>query len=165
MNADSARQAHPEIFSHLSGETTEELLRAWRDNDRTMWVPEAFEVMRALLTERLGHAPSPQGAPRADVDDELDPDIDEIAAPTAGRESLESDAASLEPRDQDANDDELYGDLLDRLAERFVCPACGHQGGEAESGGPAHDYAFVACEVCGATAVFKLSVIDRGGKP
>lgn len=160
MNPEAARQSHPVIYHHLAGETTDELLRAWSENDRTMWLPEAFDVMQALLTERLGHAPPTQGAPRIDVDDELDPDIDEIAAPTTGRPLPVLDEGDGETGVyESAEDEEPYGALLDRLAEHYVCQVCGHRGGEAESGGPARDYAFVACEACGFTGIYKLSVL------
>jgi hypothetical protein len=64
------------IIDHLREKETDELLAIWEENDRTEWTEEAFEVMRAILLERLGRVPD-QGTPRDEYDDPLDDEEDQ----------------------------------------------------------------------------------------
>ncbi len=162
MDVNAAQVSYPEIYNHLSGESTSDVLRAWRENDGEMWVPEAFEVMEGLLTERLGHAPPPRGTPHGDIENALDGGIDEIASPTAGDDDELADDEDDEDEGDDADsDEETYGPILETLSERYVCGVCKSVGAVVESGGPARDYAFASCLQCGHADVYNLAILEQ----
>lgn len=49
-----------QIYKELNLRETEDLLEIWRTNDHEDWSDTAFEVIKEILTERLGEIP-PQG--------------------------------------------------------------------------------------------------------
>ncbi len=57
-----------QIRSSMLLKTTEELVEIWQMNDRNEWSPEAFQVVKELLIERLGTLPKQQ-YPSKDVTD------------------------------------------------------------------------------------------------
>ena len=63
------------IQENMRTETTEKLLQIWGQNDREEWSEEAFEAIRALLTER-GFTPPPQAVARRSDPKREGPDLD-----------------------------------------------------------------------------------------
>jgi lipopolysaccharide biosynthesis regulator YciM len=47
-----------QIYINLVTKDTEELLDIWQDVDTSEWEKEAFEIIKEILLERLGHVPS-----------------------------------------------------------------------------------------------------------
>ena len=58
-------------FKSLNLKETDELLEIWKTNDRTEWSDTAFEVIEALLNERIGQIPS-QNEPVFEHKDNID---------------------------------------------------------------------------------------------
>jgi hypothetical protein len=46
------------IYNNFDQKETDELIGIWQANDRVEWTDEAFDVLREILQERLGEAPS-----------------------------------------------------------------------------------------------------------
>jgi hypothetical protein len=46
-----------QIHNELNLRETEDLLEIWRANDHEEWSDTAFEVIREILSERLGEVP------------------------------------------------------------------------------------------------------------
>jgi tetratricopeptide (TPR) repeat protein len=46
-----------EIFDHLNLRETQDLLEIWEENKRDEWEGESFEIIQAILLERLGYVP------------------------------------------------------------------------------------------------------------
>jgi hypothetical protein len=62
MNSNQKSSLFESIFQNMKLKETEELLAIWSDNDRLEWSDEAFEIIHAILLERLGNVP-PQESP------------------------------------------------------------------------------------------------------
>lgn len=46
-----------QIKAELSSRTTDELIDIWKNHDYDLWEPDTFDVIRAILLERLGEVP------------------------------------------------------------------------------------------------------------
>ncbi len=60
-----------QIYARMQEKDTAELLEIWQENNRTEWTEEAFDAIRAILSERLGQVPE-QGKPEDESDEMLD---------------------------------------------------------------------------------------------
>jgi uncharacterized membrane protein (DUF485 family) len=54
------------IIENMQSKDTEELLDIWYEHNTGMWTEEAFEVVRAVLVERLGKIPKKKNPPKPD---------------------------------------------------------------------------------------------------
>jgi hypothetical protein len=59
------------IYAHLKEKDTDELLKIWKENNRSEWTEEAFDAIWSILSDRLGEVPE-QGEPRDEYDDQVD---------------------------------------------------------------------------------------------
>src|SRR5512138_2937170 len=46
-----------QIYNNLILQDTEELLEIWQGGDTSQWTPDVFEMIKEILTERLGYVP------------------------------------------------------------------------------------------------------------
>jgi hypothetical protein len=51
-------ELHQQIYNELNLRETEDLLEIWHINDHEEWSETAFEVIKEILSERLGEVPS-----------------------------------------------------------------------------------------------------------
>lgn len=59
---DPLRKAY--LLSQMREKETDELLTIWQQNDRQVWSDDAFEVIHAVLQERLSKVPQQAAPPR-----------------------------------------------------------------------------------------------------
>jgi hypothetical protein len=79
----SNRNARREqLYRDLNARDTDELVAIWHENDRSQWSDLAFEIMEAILIERLGKLPlgddAVMGRRREEIDENSDPKIQEL---------------------------------------------------------------------------------------
>ena len=71
-----------QLHEDLKKRKTDELVAIWHEHDRSQWSDQAFDVMEAILIERLGQLPRTEGKDAAghsqDVDEDVDPRILEL---------------------------------------------------------------------------------------
>lgn len=53
---------HQQIYNNLNLKETDELVEIWQKNDRVEWTDDTFNIIRAILQERLAEIP-PQNEP------------------------------------------------------------------------------------------------------
>ena len=83
-----SNELHNQIYNELNLRETEDLLEIWRENDHEEWSDTAFEVIKEILSERLGEVP-PQELPRNEQEKERfeDDGLDEWEAKVLDNES------------------------------------------------------------------------------
>ena len=60
-NQPDAELLHSQVAVYkLQKKTTEELLAIWTKNDQTQWTHQDFDMIKKILTERLGQVPEQQ---------------------------------------------------------------------------------------------------------
>ncbi len=64
-----SNELRQQMHNELSLRETEDLLEIWRTNDHEEWSDTAFEVVKEILSERLGEVP-PQELPSDEQEDE-----------------------------------------------------------------------------------------------
>ena len=84
-----------QMYNRWNSRETEDLLEIWHENDREEWSDTAFEVIKQILTERLGEIP-PQKEFSPETRDDKDSEEDTELA-----EGLEEwEAKALDDEDQ-----------------------------------------------------------------
>ena len=68
-----SKRLKEQIYNNVNLKGTDEILEIWQKNDRVEWSDTAFDVIKDILTERLGEIPS-QDKPIFEYADEEDID-------------------------------------------------------------------------------------------
>jgi DNA-directed RNA polymerase subunit RPC12/RpoP len=97
-----SEELRDQIYNNMNMKDTDELIEIWETNNRYEWSDTAFEVVRQILSNRIGELP-----------EQDDPVFDE---------KTEDDSDNEEENDED---EAGISKLADPDDENLACPRCG----------------------------------------